>query len=504
MKFIKKYLWEVVLVGVIIIFFAVTRFYNILSLPIFTDEAIYIRWAQIANGDATWRFISLTDGKQPLFIWFIMIFLRFIDDPLLAGRAVSVVAGAISMIGLFFLTKELFRNYRTGLFAAALYAVYPFALVYDRMALYDSLTAAFFVWALYLQILLIRRVRFDIALLLGMVMGGGVLNKTIGFISVYLMPLALLLFEAKQKERRTRFFKWALFTLASIILTYMYYSILRLSPFFHIINEKNALFIYPLREWTTHPFQFLIGNLLGLWDWFLVYTTWPVIFLIAGSFIVGKSMFKEKVFLLLWFVLPFIALALFGKTLYPRFIFFMTLSLLPLAAFSLDKLIVLIKKPVFVLALLAVLFFLQMRSDYLIVSDFARAPIPYSDLNQYIKDWPAGVGVKEAVAFFKDKANSEKIYIATQGSFGLMPYALEIYLVDNANITIAGFWPVDETPPTEVVEANKKLSTYILFYQPCVSCKSVGEAPASWPVRLVAKYERPPDRGQLSIYQLNP
>ena len=504
MKFVKKYLWEIVLAGVIIIFFFFTRFYNILNLPIFTDEAIYIRWAQIANGDATWRFISLTDGKQPLFIWFTMISLRFIADPLLAGRAVSVAAGFASMIGLFFLTRELFRNYRIGLFAAALYAVYPFALVYDRMALYDSLTAAFFVWALYVQIILVRKIRLDIALILGIVIGGGVLNKTIGFISVYLMPLSLLLFEAKQKERKVRFLKWALFALASVILVYIYYSVLRLSPFFHIINEKNALFIYPLKEWFTHPFQFLAGNLLGLWDWFLVYTTWPVIFLIAGSFIVGKSMFKEKIFLLFWFLLPFFGLALFGKTLYPRFIFFMTLSLLPLAAFSLDKLMDWIKKPVLATVFILAALLLQMRSDYLIVSNFTHAPIPYSDLNQYIKDWPAGVGVKEAVAFFKDKANSEKIYIATQGSFGLMPYALEIYLVNDANITIHGFWPVDETPPTEVVEASKKLQTYILFYQPCVNCQSVGEAPVSWPVRLVAKYERPPDRGQLSIYQLSP
>lgn len=504
MKFIKKYFWEVVLTSTIIIFFFFSRFYNILNLPIFTDEAIYIRWAQIANGDATWRFISLTDGKQPLFVWLIMVFLRVFDDPLLAGRAVSVFAGFASMIGLFFLARELFRNYRVGLLSAALYAVYPFALVYDRMALYDSLVGTLAIWGLYLIILLAKLVRLDVALILGTVLGAGVLNKTSGFISVYLLPLSLIFVDFGKKERVFKLIKWVSLAVLVMFLTYGYYSILRLSPFFHIIDEKNALFIYPLKEWLTHPFQFMVGNVLGLWDWFLVYTTWPVIILMAGSFLLRPKFTREKVFLFIWFVLPFVALAIFGKTLYPRFIFFMALTLLPLAAFSLDRLFAFFKKPVFVVVLLVVLFFLQMRSNYFIVSDFARAPIPFSDLNQYIKDWPAGVGVKEAVAFFKDTARNGKIYIATQGSFGLMPYALEIYLVGNANVTIAGFWPVDETPPKEVVEASHKLPTYILFYQPCVNCQSVGEAPASWPVRIVASYPRPPDRGQLTIYQLVP
>ena len=77
--------------GIIILFF-ITRFYNILGLPIFTDEAIYVRWAQIASNDANWRFISLTDGKQPMFVWIAMVLMKFISDPLLAGRIVSVAA----------------------------------------------------------------------------------------------------------------------------------------------------------------------------------------------------------------------------------------------------------------------------------------------------------------------------------------------------------------------------------------------------------------------------
>ena len=69
--------WIQILVGVILLgaLFAATRLTHLATLPIFTDEAIYIRWSQIGMRDANWRFISLTDGKQPMFTWIMMIFL---------------------------------------------------------------------------------------------------------------------------------------------------------------------------------------------------------------------------------------------------------------------------------------------------------------------------------------------------------------------------------------------------------------------------------------------
>src|SRR6185503_5011953 len=132
MGFIKKHWFWFIALGLLVLYFF-TRYYNILGLPIFTDEAIYIRWAQIASNDAAWRFISLTDGKQPMYIWIGMILMKIIDDPLLAGRTVSVIAGLLSMVGLFFLTNEVFANKKLALFTSFIYIIYPFSLAYDRM-----------------------------------------------------------------------------------------------------------------------------------------------------------------------------------------------------------------------------------------------------------------------------------------------------------------------------------------------------------------------------------
>ena len=486
----------------LILFFAI-RLYHLGFLPIFTDEAIYVRWAQIAKFDPVWRFISLTDGKQPLFMWGSMIAMRFIDDPLLAARFVSVLAGLASATGLFFLTRELFKNKWIGIIASFLYIIYPFALVYDRIALYDSLVGALAIWNLFLLVLLVRTGRIDVALIFGMVLGAGVLNKTSGFISAYLMPLGILLVDLSRKDRVSRIARLFLLVLLAFGLMYMHYSILRLSPFFHIVDEKNTIFYYPLREWLTHPFNFFEGNFKGLWDWVITYVTWPVILLIGGSLLIDRKYFREKVFLLLWFLIPFSILALIGKVLYPRFIFFMTLYLLPLAAYSLYALRLRIKNTVLYASFCLLVVLALIRSDFFILTDFAHAPIPRIDLGQYINGWPAGGGVKEAIVFFEEEAKKGKVLVITQGTFGLFPFAFEIYLKDNPNITVSSFWPVTETPPSEAVEKNSSMLVYLVFYQPCLSCPATGEAPITWKLEKVLEFKKGiGEESKLTIYRL--
>lgn len=512
MDFLQRYRWEI-LAGISILFiFLVTRIYNILSLPIFTDEALYVRWAQIAKQDAAQRFISLTDGKQPMFIWLSVVFMRFTADPLLAARMVSVFAGMSTMVGLFLLGRLVFSKEWIGILSAGLYTIFPFALVYDRMALYDSLVGSFAVWSLFFAILLVRTLRLDVALGFGMVLGAGVLNKTSGFISAYILPLTLLLFDFVKKDRTRRLTRWVLLAGIAVFLMYAYYSVLRLSPFFYIIDEKNTIFYYPFPKdpsaiigWLTERLKYFSGNILGLWDWFINYLTWPLIFLMAGSFVVDKKFWREKVLLVLWFLVPFVVLALIGKVLYPRFIFFMTLSLVPLAAFSLYQLRTLIKNNLLRVACYVLLVILMLRADYVILTDFAHAPIPKSDLGQYINDWPAGGGVREAVEFFANEAENGMIFIGTQGNFGLLPYALEIYLVDKPNVTIKGYWPLNDNPPEEVLQKSQEMPTYFVFYQPCIKCKETGDAPPSWKMEEILRLKKGMSENKyLTVYRIIP
>src|SRR3989338_2546059 len=95
------------------------------------------------------------------------------------------------------------------------------------------------IWALYLQILLIRHKRLDIALILGMVLGFGVLTKSSAFFAIYLIPFSFILSNFRNEKIR-EIAKWVGLCLISVLMAYGFYSMLRLSPFFHIIGEKNS------------------------------------------------------------------------------------------------------------------------------------------------------------------------------------------------------------------------------------------------------------------------
>jgi 4-amino-4-deoxy-L-arabinose transferase-like glycosyltransferase len=470
------------LIAGLAVLYLVTRLTNLTKLPIFTDEAIYIRWSQIGSRDANWRFISLVDGKQPLFTWIMMIFLRFIRDPLVAGRLVSVMAGFFTTIGIWFTSRELFKSKKIAFFASFLYIVIPFGLFYDRMALYDSWVAAFSIWNLYLSILLVRRVRFDTALLLGLMLGMGMLNKTSGFLSLYMLPGTLLLFDWQRDGRIRRLCRWIGFVLIAAIISQLLYSVLRLSPLFGMIGQKDAVFVYPLKEWLTHPFNFLWGNIHGLFDWAIHYLTWPIF---LSALLAGLSLWKfprEKLLLLGWWFAPFFALALDGRVLYPRFIFFMILPLMILSAAAVAWIWNHFKWSVWRWVLVGILFFGSAYTDYYIITNPVYAPIPEADAGQYINDWPAGWGISQVNAFLLKQSEKGKITVYTDGTFGLLPYAVELYLVDNPNITIKGIYPIPSDIPKEITDQAKIQPTYIIFNQ-------LQNVPL-WPLKLIAQYQK--------------
>src|SRR5258708_2410276 len=478
--------------------YLVTRLYNIMSLPMFTDEAIYTRWSQIARFDANWRFISLTDGKQPSFVWIDMILMRFTHDPLLAGRLVSVFAGFLSLVGIYFLAKELFGK-RVGIIASFLYILYPFSLVYDRMALYDSLVAAGAIWSLFFEILLIKKKRLDIALILGMVFGVSVLTKSSGFLFIYLLPFSLLLFDFKNKNRKELFTRWAVLAVISAALAYFYYSIIKLSPFAHIVDEKNSTFVYPLKEWIGHPFRFFVGNWSGMWDWLVKYATIPTLLLVASSFFIEKKKTLDKLLLFSWFILPFIALSLFGKVLYPRFILFMTMPLLILAAYSLNEFLKRVKADFGKVIIFSVFVIAIVFSDFLILRNFQNSPIPFSDLEQYINGWPAGGGTKEIINYLDKDSKKGKIYVASLGTFGSLPtYAIEIYLGDNKKIEKGGIYPVPSQIPKDLLEKAKTMPVFLFVS----SQNEFEEQIKTWPIHEILRYKKGVGNSYSHLYEV--
>src|SRR3989344_8601151 len=129
MKKIWKEWRGTVLVGILILVAGILlRVINLTILPVFADEAIYIRWSQIMINEPTLRFLPMSDGKQPLFMWVLMFLVNRFSDPLFIGRLVSVISGLGTMIGLFLLTYILFKNKVVSLATTAIWAISPYSV----------------------------------------------------------------------------------------------------------------------------------------------------------------------------------------------------------------------------------------------------------------------------------------------------------------------------------------------------------------------------------------
>jgi len=190
----------------------------------------------------------------------------------------------------------------------------------------------------------------------------------------------------------------------------------------------------------------------------------------------------EKVLLLGWWFAPFFALALFGRVLYPRFVLFMVMPLIVLSAVTFEWIFQKIRPRILSTGVILVLCFFALRLSFLIISDIKTAPIPVSDAGQYINGWPSGWGNNEIVAFLNKESQDKPIAVYTEGTFGLYPYALEIYLSKNKNVEIHGIWPPPETLPSEIKKSAEEKPTYFVVYQK--------GKPERWPLVLLSKYQK--------------
>src|SRR3972149_4018721 len=172
--FTKSWSKVLILLFAILLISFVLRFVKIFigQQPIFADEAIYVRWAQVMKAEPTLRFMPLSDGKQPLFMWILMFLLKPSFDPLIAGRVLSAVFGLFTNFGIFILAYLLFKSRKVALTAAAIYSVAPITVFFDSMALVDATLTTLAVWFFIFLYLTLKTMRLDISMISGFFLGG--------------------------------------------------------------------------------------------------------------------------------------------------------------------------------------------------------------------------------------------------------------------------------------------------------------------------------------------
>lgn len=437
MKFVTKYKFKLGLLFVLIAAYFLLRLPNLTLQPIFADEAIYIRWAQVMKAEPTLRFLPLTDGKTPLFMWTLMPLLKFIPDPLLAGRFLSVTSGFFTLLGIFFLSRKVFSG-KVALWASLLYVITPYTVFFDRMALVDSMLATFTIWALYFSIWLVQSVRLDIAMILGYFLGGAILTKTPAIVNLFLIPFSILGFR-REKGKMSKIRLFLLWTVAIGIALFMY-NLLRLGPEFQQLSSRNQDYIFSPLELIDRPLDPFIPHLRDISDWFPKLFTWPILFsVIIGALYILYKVNKLGLIILLWAIIPLIVESAFLKTFTARYLYPSVPPLLILGGFGINALLPKLghlKFFSYIIMLVAILP-LALNFDYLLITKPEKAPLPKEERKGYFEAWTAGYGFPQIAQFLKEERKLGRVVVGTEGFFGTLPDGLKIYL-DKDDIVVLG------------------------------------------------------------------
>jgi len=491
-KFIKTNKVNLVIGVVIIVIAIIFRVSNLAELPVFADEAIYIRWAQIMRNEPSLRFLPLTDGKQPLYMWSIIPFFKVIANPLVAGRMVSVVTGIGTLAGIFVLTKILFSSTRTALIASFIYAVSPYSVFFDRIALADSMLAMFSIWTVIFAYLSAQKIRFDYAMLAGFTLGFAFLTKSPAVFVAIMLPLTWLMVKWPKsiKKRSILVLKLGLLIFTTFGISFGMYNILRLGPNFHLIAQRNQDYVLPLSHlWTNpkDPFIFYIDRVLE-WFWQLG-PSLLVVFAVGGVImgIIKKS--KAVLIMGLLTLFPILVQAMYAKAFTTRYVLFSLPFAIILASFVFVGKQKKFNSSVILNGGLLVFALHAFWINYLIITKVEAAPLPRVMRSGYLEEWTSGTGIKQASELIRKKhlANpDDNIVVGTEGYFGTLPDGLQMYLSDLPEITVIGIGLGINKLPIQLEESkdfgNK---TYLV-----VNSSRLLEKPGNMGLSLVAAFPK--------------
>lgn len=477
------------------------RIYNLTIIPVFADEAIYIRWAQIMRNVPELRFVPLSDGKQPLFMWMVIPFFKLFEDPLFAGRMVSVLCGIGTTVGVFVLSSLLFfdsrkvgklsvsenqksqkirksdmsesPNLRSSdspsilsflknvrweipLLASFLYAISPFAIFFDRLALADAMLSMFGIWTFIFSLLAVRYQRLDASMLAGFMLGGAFLTKSPALYFALLVPMTVLFFEwGNKKGRYKRGIITVLLWSVTLAIGYGFYNILRLGSNFQMLSSRNLDYVYPVKHILESPFDPLKPFLMEVGRWFWIMGPGVFILLvICGVTLNAKKYPRQIIFLTVLSFAPILASAEYAKVFTARYIFFSIPYLMILAA----TFLLVTKKKVILFGAFGIFILHSLFIDYLYLTDPQNAPLPRSERSGYLEEWTAGYGIKEVSEFLRSECACDpkiKVVVGTEGYFGTLPDGLQMYMNDMPQVTIIGVGQPIFKMPESLAESKK-------------------------------------------------
>lgn len=436
--------------GLIGSFYLISHLVRLTLLPVFADEAIYIRWSQLIMDDwQQYLFFPLDDGKTPLMMWLMVPFQYIFSDQLFAGRFVSVLIGLGQIFSLGYFVKLLGGDKKTTWLVMLLGVVLPFWYFHHRMALTEALLCLGMTWVIIGVIQIVKsRQKFRWTVVTAISIGLSMWAKLPAVLiipSLWLYPLWL----TKKSADRT---KHLVLVTVAILGGLAIFLSLKLHPAFPQLFSRGGDFLYPWREVVLDgKWRQTLINIPTYLNYFKIYLTLPVLLLsLVGQFLPNQKIRQAQHALLISTLLFAGPIILLGQVVYPRY--FLPISVfLSVSAGLAAQQVVQFKnqlknkqlQQVLNLGLVTLLIWIGLNSArfmYFSLTQPNLIPLVSADQEQYLYKWSSGHGIKDSVAFIQKLAQNQSVAVATEGYFGTLPDGILMYLhrQDVENLYVEG------------------------------------------------------------------
>lgn len=418
-------------------------------------------------------------------MWTVIPFLKIIKDPLLAGRAVSGFCGLATIIGVGLAAYLLFSNKKIAFFSSVIWAVLPYGIFFDRLALADGMLAMFVVWTFVFSYLAINLLRLDMAMLAGFALGFAWLTKSPAIFSFILIPTLLIFSHWWRLNLKKKIIAVSL-VLCTYLIAFGMYNILRLGPEFHMIAIRNQDYVIPISEVFRHPLDPLIPHLKDVF-YFFIYLVTPVGLGLAilGTMEGEKRHLRQRLILSCWWLLPIIAQAFVAKAFTARYLLFTVPFSVILMAHGLWHIGDRTQKHFLAVIGLVLQVLVCLGFDYLLIVSPDQVPLPRNERAGYLEEWTAGTGIRQAADYIKALPPNTPVLIGSEGFFGTPFSALQMYLNAYPQVRIIGIGLDIHDIDAKLTSALKDNQVYLV-----VNSSRFSGSPDKLGLQLIASYPK--------------
>ncbi len=429
---------------VIFLVFCFFRFYNLDTLAIFNDEAIYLNWAQSIEKDFSQnKFISLSDGKPFLHYWLLVPGLKVFNQPLYAGRLTSGITAILGFILICVLSYILFKSFLITILTASFYSVLPFLVVYQRMVLVDVfvsiLGVLIFIFSWFFTKKEIKNYNdwakkiIYFIFLTGLFLIGAILKQT-SFLFLGAAILSLNVFAWKNNSSIKNWLIVNFGIVFSFFISYFSFKLIIPEKYkFIFLNKAGSFFSFNIFSNIGKNAQVLIET-LGF------YITPIVVFLLIWPLLTKKALNNKKktklYWLYFWGIAPFLFFTLFAKTLYTRFFLIGVPYLIILAGYSFKNILNRFQKKYIISLLILMVFILPLAQSFLRVTQPLNFFWTKVDNKNFINFWSSGFALNNIKSFLQKHGKNNQLMFLNVYDLGFPMDYFKLYQNEFPNIKL--------------------------------------------------------------------